>query len=195
MQQRLVAELERPPGPVAAGTTNFLPATGATLRYQVSLEGVSTTDDGGRIAVGMRMISRGYVKALGAPGVAGEPCPPLRYDLPPPRRALINRAFAERYGPNLVGRHFTIDQFSASYEIIGIVGDLAEDGPAAGAAPYAYTCDSAGAWPDPEYVVRTAGNPASVLPTVRAIAHRLDPTRPIFGVRRIEASMAGGGAR
>jgi putative ABC transport system permease protein len=39
MQQQLLGELERLPGVQAAGMTNFLPATGATLRFGVALEG------------------------------------------------------------------------------------------------------------------------------------------------------------
>jgi hypothetical protein len=70
---------------------------------------------------------------------------------------MVNKAFAERYGPDLVGRHFTFDQFPGAHEIVGIVGNLIEDGAAAPPAPYVYACSSALAWPDPEYVIRTRG--------------------------------------
>jgi putative ABC transport system permease protein len=191
MQIDLLSEIERLPGVVAAGTTNFLPATGATLRYQVSLDGFATADDNGKITIGSRMISRGYLRALGATLVAGDWCAPLHADLRAPRQAMINRAFADRYGPDLVGRTVRVDPGALPRAIVGVVGDLAEDGPAASAAPYVYACEPAGAWPDPEYVVRTSGDSPNLMPAVRAIVHRIDSARAIFGVKRIDTVIAG----
>lgn len=191
MQERLVGELQQVPGVVGAGMTNFLPSTGATLRYQIALEGVATADDNGKITVGERTVSTGYLRALGVPLVAGEWCPPLRTDFKAPPKALVNRAFADRYGSALAGRHFTFDQFAGSHEIVGIIGDLIEDGPSASPAPYVYACESAGTWPDPEYVVRTAGDPGALIPAIRQIVHRVDSNRAIFGVKMVEDVIAG----
>lgn len=189
LQERLVAELERLPDVVAAGITNFLPATGATLRYQVTLEGLATSDDHGKITVGERTVGGGYLRALGAALVAGAWCPALRHDFKTPPKAMVNRAFAERYGPSLIGRHIRFDQSNLDHEIVGIVGDVAEDSPGATPVPYLYACQSAGAWPDPEYVVRTHGDPRAVMSAVREIVRRADPTRPIFAVRTVDAVM------
>ena len=41
LQQQLIASLEQLPHVQAAGMTNFLPATGVTLRYQVAVEGLN----------------------------------------------------------------------------------------------------------------------------------------------------------
>ena len=150
LQERLVAELEQTPDVVAAGLTNFLPATGATLRFQVSLEGLATSDDNGKITVGERTVSGGYLRAMGASLVTGGWCPPLHYDVKAPPHAMVNRAFAERYGPDLLGRHLALDPSSAPLEIVGIVDNLAEDGLRAAPAPYVYACLSAGWWPDPD---------------------------------------------
>jgi hypothetical protein len=59
------------------------------------------------------------------------------------------------------------DQIVGSHEIVGIVGDLIEDGPAAAAAPYVYACEPAGSSPDPQYVVRTEGDSRAVMASVR----------------------------
>ena len=117
LQERLVAELEQTPDVVAAGLTNFLPATGATLRFQVSLEGLATSDDNGKITVGERTVSGGYLRAMGASLVTGGWCPPLHYDVKAPPHAMVNRAFAERYGPDLLGRHLALDPSGAPLEI------------------------------------------------------------------------------
>jgi predicted permease len=190
LQEQLVAELQRLPGVTAAGITNFLPATGATLRYQVTLEGRATSEDNGKITAGSRLVSRGYLQALGATLAAGDWCPELRFDFQAPRKTMVNRAFADRYGPDLIGRQIRNEQGGVRAEIVGILGDLIEDGPAASAAPYVYACATAAMWPDPEYVVRTAGDPTAAMASVRAIVHRLDPTRAIFGVRPLDAVFA-----
>jgi predicted permease len=194
MQERLVADLERLPGVVAAGMTNFLPATGATLRYQIALEGIASSDDNadhGKITVGERTVGGQYLRALNVPLVAGAWCPPLRRDATARPRALVNRAFADRYGPDLVGRHFAFDQVPGAQEIVGIVGNVIEDGPGSPAAPYVYVCAAAGGWPDPDYVVRSDGDPRLVLASIRQIVHAIDPGRAVFGVNMVENVFAG----
>jgi putative ABC transport system permease protein len=191
MQERILADLQQVPNVVAAGFTNFLPATGATLRYQVVLEGVATSEDRGKITVGERTVSSGYLQALAVPLIAGAWCPPLRFDPNAQPKAMVNRAFAERYGPNLVGRHFTFDQMGGAHEIVGVVGDLIEDGAGAAPAPYVYACSSAGSWPDPEYVIRTQGDVRAVMSAVRQIVHGIDPNRAIFGMKTVDEVLAG----
>lgn len=107
LQKKLVADFERIPGVEAAGFANFLPASGATLRYQIALEGTARIGETGKITVGERSISGGYLKALGAPLVAGQDCPDLDSVSKGPPKALVNRRFADLYGEgrSMMGRH------------------------------------------------------------------------------------------
>ena len=75
LQEQLIARLEQLPHVQAVGLTNFLPATGATLRYQVYVDGLTGPNTDGSMTVGTRMISGGYLRAIRAPLVAGEWCP------------------------------------------------------------------------------------------------------------------------
>jgi predicted lysophospholipase L1 biosynthesis ABC-type transport system permease subunit len=109
------------------------------------------------------------------------------------RDVMINRRFADTYagGANLIGRHLVIAQNDpVPWTIVGMVGDIAEDAPDAPAAPYVYVCMPMGSWPDPEYVVRTAGSPAALAGTVRDIVQRLDPSRAVFGMQPLATVMA-----
>src|SRR5205085_2668121 len=108
LQKQLMKGLERLPGVEAAGFTNFLPASGATLRYQVTLEGLARSEDQGKITVGERSVSRGYMMSLGVPLLAGQSCPELAAVSNDAPKALVNRRFADLYGKgeNLVGHHF-----------------------------------------------------------------------------------------
>jgi putative ABC transport system permease protein len=188
MQAALLDQLDRTPGVEAAGFANFLPASGATLRYQVAL--VETAGD--KITTGERSITRGYLKTLGAPILAGADCPNLRTLLQPPPKALVNRRFAELFGQgrNLVGQHLRMLDVgyppdAPPIEIVGIAGDLREDALNVAPGPYLYMCISPGGWPDPEYVVRAHGNPLPLEQAIRPIVHQIDPARAVFGVKTL----------
>jgi putative ABC transport system permease protein len=195
MQLGILSAFERFPGVESVGMTNFLPATGATLNYQIVLEGLAQTEEHGTYTVGERTVSSGYLQALKIPLLAGSWCPavePLMVDKPTPAKAMVNRRFVELYGKgqDIIGRHYRFAQNAAMAqlpdEIVGVVGDVREDGLAASAAPYIYTCQAAGAWPDPEYVVRTKGDPRALLQQVRQIVHGIEPNRAVFGVKLLD---------
>jgi ABC-type antimicrobial peptide transport system permease subunit len=148
----------------------------------VKVDGVTGPDADGSMQVGWRTISVGYLKALRVPLVAGAWCSPLSADPKAPAEVLLSRQFVEQFAPgqNLVGRGFRTAGFTSS--IVGIIGDVAEDGLQAARAPYAYSCLPGGAWPDPNYVVRTT-DPAAFTANLSAAVRRVDPTRAVFGVR------------
>jgi predicted permease len=194
LQDRLVEALEALPHVQAAGRTNFLPATGATLRYQVTVDGLAGPNADGTMNAGGRMISAGYLRAIRAPLVAGSWCAsPPPGDFGAPRAAMVSRRFVESYGAdqNLVGRSLRlVHDPRAPYTIAGIVGDLVEDGHASSHAPYVYTCDAPGAWPDPEYVARTS-NATAFAADLRRVVRELDSTRAIFGLRPLQDVLDG----
>ena len=78
MQVDILAALDRIPGVEAAGITNFLPASGATLNYQVLVDGMSNTGESAAFTTGSRTVSVGYLKALQIPLLAGEWCPVMK---------------------------------------------------------------------------------------------------------------------
>ncbi len=185
MQQQLVERLGQLAHVQAIGLANFLPTTGATLRYQVLVDGLTGPNQDGSITIGSRMISSGYLPAIKAQLVAGAWCPPLRMDFKAPRHAIINQRFVEQHaaGQNLVGRTLRLTQSpNVAFTIAGVVANLAEDGQATSPVPYLYTCDSAGSWPDPEYLARTS-DPRAFAADLRHIVRELDPGRAIFGLR------------
>lgn len=196
MQKAILAQLQSTPGVESAGDTNFLPTIGATLRYQVTLEGLAGASDSGHITIGERSISRGYLSALGTPLLAGEDCPDLAPVSNDPRnageppKALVSRRFADAYGngQNLVGRHLRwVDQpLGAPMEIVGIAGNAREDTLEVTPAPYLYVCMAPGGWPDPEYVVRTHGDTRALMHQIRPIVHNIDASRAVFGLRAVE---------
>ena len=190
LQTQLLERLEQLPHVSDAGMTNFLPASGATLRYQVSVDGIAGPNPDGSVTVGTRMISGGYLRAIRAPLLAGAWCPTPSSDPKTPLYAMLNQRFVKRYaeGQNVVGRTLRMSAFTAAFTITGIVGDLTEDSHATTPVPYVYTCNRPGAWPDPNYVARTT-EARGFVAELRRIVRELDPSRAIFAVQPLQETM------
>jgi putative ABC transport system permease protein len=135
-------------------------------------------------------VSPGYLQALRIPLEAGGWCPELRADMPGEPKMMVNRRFVEVYGrgQNVIGRHVSILGYGIArpWSIVGVIGDVKEDSLAAPAYPYLYACAGGGNWPDPEYVVRTAGDPRMTLNSIRQVVGQVAPGRAIFGVQTMD---------
>jgi predicted permease len=193
LQTQLLERLGQLPHVSDAGLTNFLPVSGASLRYQVKIDGVAGPNADGTVSVGTRMISAGYLRAIRATLLAGAWCPTPSIDPNAPLTAMVNRRFVEQHaaGLNVVGRTARMTAFTATFTIAGVVSDLSEDNHATSPVPYFYTCNRLGAWPDPNYVVRTS-DARALTADLRRIVHELDPSRAIFDVRPLQNVMDAG---
>jgi putative ABC transport system permease protein len=187
LQEQLLSRLHELPHVQAAGLVNFLPASGATLRYQVLVGGLSGSNADGSITVGTRMIGGRYLRAIRAPLLTGSSCPDLSATANMPLAAIVNKRFVDAHadGQNLLGRSVRFTQYPTTYTIAGVVDNLAEDSHASSHVPYLYTCVSAGAWPDPEYVARTSDARAFAA-DLRRIVRELDSGRAVFGLRPLQ---------
>lgn len=183
LQQQLLERFSRLPGISAAGFANFLPASGATLRERVAVEGLPQAGENGEIVTGTRSIGGAYLRALRVPLLQGRFCPDFTMDPHAPPRALVNERFAEVAGGNVLGRHLTWTGIPGerSPEIVGLVGNVREDALNTPAVPYVYVCMIPGGWPDPEYVIST-GNMRAAINSLRETVHQLAPNRAIFGL-------------
>jgi predicted permease len=193
LQTQLLTQLGELPHVQAAGMTNFLPAPGGSLRYSVRVAGLTGPNADGSMTVGSRTATEGYLRAIRVPLVAGSPCPPMRMD-DKARYAMVNQRFVDMYAPNqnLAGRVLEMMQSgsNATYTIAGILGTMAEDGPAVSPVPFVYVCSPPGWWPDPEYVVRTT-DARALARDLRQIVNGIDSKRAIFGLRPLQEVVDG----
>jgi predicted permease len=193
LQIDLLESLQRAPGVAAAGFANFLPAPGGTQRTQITVAGLPGEVPGGTYTVGSRMVGGDYFEAIGAEVMTGEACGSLQPASVGARRALLNGRFVARFaeGQRLIGRQVRLSAPGTEpYLIVGIVNDIAEDGVAVERAPYLYTCEAAGSWPDPQYVVRAADT-SGLARSLGGIVRELDPGRAVFAVRDLQTVVAG----
>jgi putative ABC transport system permease protein len=193
VQEQLIGGWQQIPGVQAAGMTNFLPASGATLRNNISLEGVAANDETGNMPTGYRLVSPGYLQALRVPLLAGGWCPELRANMQGQPKMMVNRRFVEVYGrgQNLIGRHISIPGYATGpgWAVIGVIGNIKEDSLAAPDYPYVYACAGGGYWPDPEYAVRTAGDPRRAMNSIRQVVAKVATGRAIFGIQTMDEAL------
>ena len=79
-----------------------------------------------------------------------------------------------------------------SWEIVGVVGDTRGRGMAAGAEPEIYMTleQDPDRWNQLFLLVRTAGNPSLMLPTVRRLIAAIDREQPVYAIRRSRSAFA-----
>jgi predicted permease len=99
------------------------------------------------------------------------------------KRALVNRQFVQKYlnGRNPLGLHFGGDDpKDPKWEIVGVVGDTKYDTLRQEDAPTAYMpLSTEGA----TFAIRTAYDPAALMPAVRNVVNTVDVNLPIMRMR------------
>ena len=75
-------------------------------------------------------------------------------------------------------------------EIVGVVGDVTENGLLSGAPPIAYWCTYNPYWPDPYFLVRTASSHPASMADIRAALREIEPQRAVYAVRPLNELVA-----
>jgi putative ABC transport system permease protein len=171
---RLARRVAGLPGVVAAGTTSSLPLSGLyDLSLEAAIDGSERTP-----TVGYRAVSPGYFAALGIPLAAGRPLGD-RDDAGAPPVALVNAAMARAAWPgeDPVGRSLTLALGAGGpvrREVVGVVGDVAHDGPAAAPRPEVYVPCAQAPLRFATLAVRTRGEPRAAAGALRAALREID---------------------
>jgi putative ABC transport system permease protein len=189
--------LQGRPGIEKAGLVGQLPLNGTSWSSQFQAEGWPPERVG--LEILHRRADRGYFEALDIPLIRGRLFEPT--DGPDdPLVVVINETFAAEHfpGEDPIGQKIAYDRAATEestwYEIVGIVGDQAQETPRD--APRAEVFENRDQdWGrDAWIVMRTALDPAATMPTVRDALRELDPLIPIAQARPLRdvwrASMA-----
>ena len=148
----------------------------ASVRYGSSRVGICVVADGLTI------------QAIGAPLVAGRWLDASEFADSATNSILINETLARELfqGEDPLGQLVGPEWTQGGFLVVGVVGDIVGGSPTRPAPPAFYFPQGLDSDPDRSVVVKSAGDPLTLLPTLRQIAQRLDPEVPIFQVRTLE---------
>jgi putative ABC transport system permease protein len=189
---RALSKVRALPGVVSAGLIDDLPLNGGS-HQPVAIEGRPVQAMSDQPEVDTRTITPGYLSAMRIPVRRGRDLSgadgPER-----PAVVLISETMAKRFWPNEdpIGRHLTMTFYPDKVrEIVGIVGDVKQDGmdtAASSATVYLPAAQlsgsSLGEWHSSpmQLAVRTQSQPSNLVSAVTAMIHSIDSDQPVTDV-------------
>ena len=189
-QAQTVHRLEDIPGVEAAAVSQTLPAASNFPPGEFGIAGRDTTE---KLFAHGRMVSGGYFRALRIPILQGETCG-TDAGAPLFSKALVTRAFADQYFPGApaVGHTLTAPWLPSglSVTIVGVVGDVRENGLVHDPGPLIYWCGYSPYWPDPQFIVRIdPARPVSAA-ALRAALAEIEPKRAMYSLRSLDETLS-----
>ena len=185
---RLFERIEAVPGVISVGGTTRLPLGGANSSTEVAIEG-RVPPEGQWPESDFRRAVHRYFETMGIPLGRGRVFTgDDRAGAPPV--VVINEAFAKKFfgDEDPIGQQLRLGPASPVRQatIIGIVGDLRHRRLDVAPTPEVYVNYLQAVPVAPLLVIRTAGDPAALAPSIRAAAREVDPALLPYNVRTME---------
>jgi len=183
------------PGVRSVATASQLPPS-VFGRAQFRIEGQPPVDADQQPVAFYTLASPEYFATLDVPLRAGRTLEPTDRDAAP-RVVVVNDAFANRYfpGQSPVGKRLRLGADDEPWiEIVGVVGSTRNRGLDRPAEPEIFfsTLQAGGADNQLFLVVRTQGEPRTVLASVRQIVKGIDPDQPVYAIGTVDEAFAQG---
>jgi predicted permease len=181
------------PGVQAVALSNQVPLSGASISSAIEVEGAPAGVADESDEVMFREVDSAYFRTLGIPIVRGRDFTPQ--DMRSPGDAmLVNQALAARYWPggDPIGKRMTVyksaqgrPEFGQPVRgtIVGVVANVRHFSLDTDFAPEVYLPYTLTVWPRMSVIARTAGDPASLIPTLTRAVRAVDPDIPLEGSR------------
>jgi putative ABC transport system permease protein len=179
------------PGVQSAGITHSMPLVGGYV-LTFSIEGRPPIAPSDQPSTSYYAVTPDYFRAMGIRLIRGRTFTP-RDDAKAPRVAIINEAMARQFFPNEdpIGKRIDIDLGPDAWrEIVGIVGDIKQDGPDQATSAQSYEPFAQKPFNSIDLVIRTKGAPAALLGALRPAVYAVDKDQPIGTIRPLEEIMA-----
>jgi putative ABC transport system permease protein len=192
--------VESLPGVVSAGVTNSLPLTGINDQGSVLVEGLPAPAPGEDGPQANRPhVSDRYFDTLGIRLLEGRGFD-ARDRAGAPPVAVVSALAAHTFWPggSPVGKRVAADWTAAGpvwRQVVGVVERTRHFGLEAPLKAEVYVPAAQSPSPFMSLVVRAAGEPAALLPDIRAAIGRVDPEQSAFGFRTMEELIEGSGAK
>ncbi len=196
--EELVERVASLPGVTAGGGITALPLSGMGIGTSFFDPDQPLPEAGSIPVADIRPVHRDYHVTMGVPLLSGRTFD-ARDRADAPMSVVISAATAEEVFPDMdpIGRRLAMpwgDTLVA--EVIGVVADVRHEGPGTDVRSKLY-------WDHRQFrefsfmtlVVRTAGNPTTLVPGIRREVQAMDPNLPIYNVRTMQAYLADSVAR
>lgn len=190
----LLAQVEAVPGVDGVGMASDLMFTTENMSAALALEGALDPDD--QPTAEFHIVLPEYFEVLGIPLRRGALPDGWRVGQEVP--VVVNERMAAAFWPGVdpVGAGFSFDwQEGRIVRVVGVVGDVLDDGYDAEADPMFYIPFAGMPRRRMSYVVRAAGEPAALAEGLRAAVARIDPDVPAGDLGLLSGMMAETAAR
>jgi putative ABC transport system permease protein len=190
----LLESLRGTPGVRGAAASSGIPfGAGNYTTTPIATTGQSVLPAETAIATDWRIVTPGFFRTMNIPLVRGREF--VDSDVALGQNVIVSQATARRFWGDTdpAGRTLHRQGDSRHYTVVGVVGDvrhttLSQESPA---LYYAMV----GVWPVMDVVVRTAGDPESILSAVRQRVRAIDPSLAISTVRTMDEWVANNAAQ
>jgi predicted permease len=186
-KDQMVERVRALPGVVAAGATTFAPFTdGAGEPAPFAVPGQPDATAGEEPRVLMQPATPGYLRAMGIPLLAGDDVPETVTDSGGLTQAVISARMARRFWPDRspVGETFLLVGATTRepVRVVGVAGDVRTARLDSVADYMAYLPQLAMPRVHMSLVIRTAGDPAALIPAVRRAIREIEPNQAILAL-------------
>jgi putative ABC transport system permease protein len=182
------------PGVRSASAVSHLPLNGMAPSTLVLIAGQPRRKPGEDIGATIRTVLPGYFRTMGIPLLKGRDFTAADDTQESPHRFIVSRAFVRKY----LGDSNPIDQKLSVWmerdnpygQIIGVVGDVKDETLDQPTTPTVYYPHAHLAYNHMIFVVRTEGNPLSLVELIRRVIRRIDPAQPVADVKTMNEVVA-----
>jgi predicted permease len=150
----------------------------------------------------LRPVSANFFAALGIPVIRGRGFTPSEEDWGPPPVVVVSREFVTKYFPNEnpIGQRITLgmshdtagtkSSVPARGEIVGVVGDVRQEGLGKDARPAVYVGWGTLPFDDLSFLVRSNADVATVSSAIRTQVRAVDAAMPVYDLHTMEDAVS-----
>jgi putative ABC transport system permease protein len=186
--RQLLEHVKSVPGVQAAGVTSYLPLAGGARFVYFCPEGVVCQGIGKDPTTALRQVSADYFDTVSTPLLKGRVFS-ARDTASSPMVVVVNQTIADRYWPgqNPIGKHLANSRDRIPREVVGVVSDVKFTALSAANVEEVYLPLEQAPWPATALIVRSPGNPQSLVSAVRVKIAEIDPNLPITGIATMDS--------
>jgi predicted permease len=192
--RQMLENIEAIPGVNKAAAMTGGPATGPTMNRRISIVGQPAVSPSERPGAAFQMVTPGYVEALGIRVIKGRGVDD--HDTAnSPRVAMVNERFVARFFPNVdpLTQRISVDDVLPSgknggpveLQIVGVFHNVRGAGFREDYSEIVVPFWQS-PWPQASMVVRTNGDPKSLIKSIAAAVGSVDPDLPLAGVKTVD---------